>query len=55
MIQKKAHNRHAPIPTNDQQEPDAVKSYIHRPVEHKPLRLSDYWMDCFHSMFKEWR
>ena len=53
MIQRKAHNRHAPIPTN--YEPEVKRqSYTVKHVEEKPLKLSAYWMDVYHATFKSW-
>jgi len=53
MIQRKAHNRHAPIPTN--YEPtEKRQSYTVKRVEEKPLKLSRYWMDMYRSTFKGW-
>lgn len=52
MIQRKAHNRHAPVPTNDDYIRDVPKKqYTVKHVEQAELRLSPYWMDMYnHTM-----
>ena len=53
MIQRKAHNRHAPILTN--YEPtEKRQSYTVKRVEEKPLRLSSYWMDMYEHTMRKW-
>lgn len=56
MIQKKAHNRHAPIPENDDRyiRDEPKNQYTVKHVEQAELKLSSYWMEMYRSTFKGW-